>query len=338
METGMMGDGEFRKWLRRPSLFVANSLYLLAGAGAFAVPYIVYGLKMALGWLFPAVARAEWTYLPSVVYEIGVLALPAIWYAARHEGVSLSMRLNPPKPSHMLLAVWSAVVGVLFISNLGTLWVGLVEALGGQIYESSVPTPTNTNELMVSILVVGMLPGICEELLCRGILLGAWERRGTKYAVLVSTLFFIGLHGTILGLPAQAVTGLALGYIVVRSNSLYVSMAYHTTHNSMLMLLTFLAGQYMELMPEASEAAVESYSLLSMIPETLILGGIYVWTLSLLGRKQRLEKKPFEAMQEVDRAKMGWRELLVLLAGIITVGVLYLQDILLLTGALTMGG
>lgn len=91
-------------------------------------------------------------------------------------------------------------------------------------------------------LLMCVQPAIFEELAFRGVILGALQDVMTpREAVLVSALMFMLLHLAPVNFPHLLLMGLALGYVRVRSGSLYPCMLMHLTHN-LLVVLTEMKG------------------------------------------------------------------------------------------------
>lgn len=333
--SGRGADEAFRRWTRRPTLMAANGLYLIAAAALIALGVGLPLLSSALsgaGLPLPAGALQS---VNALIFYGGAIVLPVVLLIRRAPGVESCMRLSAPSLPMAVLAVAAAVVGVLFSSALGTLWLLLIEGLGGRLSQSAIAIPAGPLGLTLALLTNGALPGVCEELLFRGALLGAWERRGTRYALAVVTLLFATLHGSIEGLPVQLLVGLAMGYLVVNSGSVYTGMIYHTVHNCMLVWVSAQG-------PAEHVARSESlYSTLGgmagvglTFTQLLLFGALYALLLGLSGLRRRREGRPFEQMARVDRSRMGWQELIVLASGLVTVGALYLMDFLSICGVL----
>lgn len=328
-------EQQFTRWLRRPTIFIANTWYLMAGAGQIIVGYVIAFLVQLAGLWGASFDSASISYTASIILEVGILALPVIWYAATHEGVSQSMRLNPPRPGLMLYAAVCAVVGVLAVNCLSSWWLLLIEGLGGRLYESAIPVPANTNELTVSILLVGVVPGVCEELFFRGGLMGAWERKGTKQALVITSALFTLLHGSILGFPTQLLMGFVLGYLLILSDSLYVPMVYHTVHNSTALILTYMsttAGIDADVSMSLMEQMGGPSGLVILAVQTVILTSIYALMLYTMGKSQKRNGMKAVKIDDGDRSPMTWQELIVLMAGLLTVGMMYLTDLLTICG------
>ncbi len=325
-------EQQFTNWLRRPTLFVANAWYLLAGAGSTILAYLAVFILQIVTAFAPEAAGFDLTNTVSTLYEVLILALPVIWYAARHEGVSQAMRLNPPAPLMMIGSLFAALFGVLFCNCLSTWWMLLVEALGGRLFGSNVPIPQTREQLIWAIFQIGVIPGVCEEIFFRGGLMGAWERRGTWKALFITSVLFALLHGSVYGLPTQLLMGFVLGYIVILSDSLYAGMAFHTAFNSITMILAYLGGS-------STEESIEIYQDLAgyinltggpivLLIQTTMLGALFAGCLGMMTLSRKAKGAEIEKIKEGDKTKMAWPELLVLIAGLMTVGVSYLYDFL----------
>ena len=73
--------------------------------------------------------------------------------------------------------------------------------------------------MVFQLIFVGALPGICEELMFRGVMLPAFERRGRMYGVVVSAALFALMHGSVSGLPVHFGLGMLMGLMAVRLDS-----------------------------------------------------------------------------------------------------------------------
>ena len=92
-------------------------------------------------------------------------------------------------------------------------------------------------DLWTGLLVLAVVPAICEEFAFRGYILSGLQRgHSTRSAVVISALLF-GLMHVLLSLFQQffnaALLGLVLGYLAVRSRSLLPGILFHLLHNGL---------------------------------------------------------------------------------------------------------
>lgn len=317
-------DGDFKFWARRPAIFSANALYLLAAAGIPATSFLV---SLVMG-LFGLNATDQSLLAPtSFLYYPLLIGLPVFLYAFRREGVARAMRLNPLTPGMAIVSVLAALAGVMTTLSLGSLWMLALEGMGARLAEQTLPVAEGSGALILLVLSSCMLPGVFEELLFRGFILGAWERRGTKYALVVATFLFAGLHGSIGGLPTQIMLGFAIGYLVVNTDSLYAGMIYHTVHNAALVVLS-QTQQKAAVGQTLYESVGGTAGVLLLALQVLVYGGVFWAILAVSGWHREKRGRTFEQIERIDRTPLTWQELLVLLAALVTAGCMYLMDLL----------
>lgn len=140
-------------------------------------------------------------------------------------------------------------IGILafFINILvSTLFSGLLSFLG---YSEPITNSTiNTSgggtlpawlEFLIQIVLVAVLPAICEEFLHRGLLLHGTKQIGVKKAMLISSLLFGLIHFNINQFFYAFVLGMLMSLVVLASKSIYPSMIIHFTNNAISVYLTY---------------------------------------------------------------------------------------------------
>lgn len=226
----------------RPTLFAASGLVLLAAIGLW--------VTNLAATLLPDGEPMGLMLTINIIYYLPFILIPAIAYAVKHRGLSDALRLNPMPVLPLMSVIFLAGVSTLFASILTALWSGFLDLLG-LTFDVGTVIPETSQELLLSIIVVGAIPAVCEELLFRGFVLSAWETRGTKFAVIVSSVLFALIHGNIYGLPAYIFVGALSGYLVFAMDSVYVGMIFHTIYNTACLVINYLTVAQ----PVAEEAA-----------------------------------------------------------------------------------
>jgi sodium transport system permease protein len=98
--------------------------------------------------------------------------------------------------------------------------------------------------IWMPILLMAVLPAICEELAFRGFILSGLRRLGHKWwAIGLSAVFFGMAHTVIQQSIAAAALGAIIAYLAIQSDSLIPGMLFHATYNG-LMLGAALIPQY----------------------------------------------------------------------------------------------
>jgi membrane protease YdiL (CAAX protease family) len=95
--------------------------------------------------------------------------------------------------------------------------------------------------LLLNIFVVALVPAICEEVFFRGILL-----QYTRYifdkewvAIIISSLVFSGFHGQFYGFLPRFALGIVLGFVFLKTASIYPPLILHFINNAMAVLMVY---------------------------------------------------------------------------------------------------
>ncbi|HKY52297.1 MAG TPA: CPBP family intramembrane glutamic endopeptidase [Candidatus Limnocylindria bacterium] len=107
-------------------------------------------------------------------------------------------------------------------------------ALGHGQREQAVPVfwdPTRVDAFFANAVAIALFVPIVEEAACRGIGFRLLEPYGQRVAIVGTAVAFAVAHGAVIDLPWVLVTGLGLGYLRSRSESLYPCIALHAIVN-----------------------------------------------------------------------------------------------------------
>ena len=138
------------------------------------------------------------------------------------------------------------LVGGIFLI-LGAIALGMiVTSITSVLFPNSADAMTTSMDEIyrmgygASILIVALLPAVCEELLFRGFLYSSFEARMTqgKAIVLVSVIFGL-YHMNVVQSTTTAVIGLAICYLSAQSESLVPGILMHFLNNALSVTLTF---------------------------------------------------------------------------------------------------
>lgn len=319
----------------RPDLFAAALFFMLAAVGKLAAADLTWLIRLLLRSEDPLVEYA----LNSVVYYLGFILLPVLLYMKKYPVSVDRMRINPISGRSAALCTLAAVVNLFLMTIVTSLWYILVECMGGVIYEPVIPMPSTTGGLILMIVFVAILPGIAEELLFRGALLNAWEERGSKNAIVITSVWFMLLHSSIIGMPNQLITGIILAVIVVSTDSILAGVIFHTVHNSVSLIISYVTEQAASAMPAAAPASVSMLEVIGGIPGLISfmlpaagLTAVLIVILKALD-KERLNKKRFTfGYPPAYGRDPSLAEYLILSSGFAVSLILFLPDLLRIAG------
>ncbi|MCX7708562.1 MAG: CPBP family intramembrane metalloprotease [Clostridia bacterium] len=171
-------------------------------------------------------------------------------------------RINSPGILPGILIVFCSLVAYPIANFINCVVVYLLQFIG-KIPAQPIPVPQNYTELAVGILIVAVSPAICEEMLHRGVLLKAYENRGSIKAVFITSVIFGFFHFDITNFFGPIFLGILIGYYVIRTNSIFAGMLAHFINNAFAEVLQYLARNDVPAektitiqLPELGEAAV----------------------------------------------------------------------------------
>ncbi|HOJ72917.1 MAG TPA: ABC transporter permease subunit/CPBP intramembrane protease [Phycisphaerae bacterium] len=221
----------------RPTLSQALLLSALLFPASFYVQSVLTGSSdnfiRTLGWLAIAQFAGLFVLLPvalTAYYRIDVvetfrLRLPPAraWLAAlllgcsswalAHQFVALQTRLAPPSDA-------------------------LREAF--KLIESQLAAAP----LWQVVLLLAVVPAVCEELFFRGFLLSGLAqglRKGS--AIILAGLVFGIFHFIMDRVPVTALLGICLGYVCWQARSIWPGILFHALHNGLLMVLNAVSPE-----------------------------------------------------------------------------------------------
>jgi hypothetical protein len=154
--------------------------------------------------------------------------------AGRAQGLA-SLGLGASVPPRAFLAGPLAYVPWFFVAAaLGTVWVRVARAFGWEEVQETLlqVLALEGPELALAIGIAIVLGPLLEELLFRGFLQFALAQSlGERGGLLASSLLFALLHGTA-GLPVLFLLSCFLGWLQLRTRSLWVPWSAHALNNA----------------------------------------------------------------------------------------------------------
>ncbi|MGN0748324.1 MAG: lysostaphin resistance A-like protein [Christensenellales bacterium] len=167
-------------------------------------------------------------------------------------------------------------VAVAFITLFGSLYlINYLFYLMSQIGynpDTSLPLPlTNGWWLVLNLIVLAVIPAICEELLYRGIVMNGLRKFGDVGAIFISALFFALAHGSAMQFFYQFILGAVLGAIVIKTGSIVASAVVHFLNNAIVVIY-----QYIFTVTGATEPAFTP-TIIAISFVVAIVAGLLLW-------------------------------------------------------------
>ncbi|MDO4608582.1 MAG: type II CAAX endopeptidase family protein [Clostridia bacterium] len=93
---------------------------------------------------------------------------------------------------------------------------------------------------LLTFIATAIVPALVEEFACRGIVLGLLKKHGEGFAIITSSVIFGIMHGNFEQIPFAIMVGLILGYIYVKTGSIWTCVAVHAVNNAVSVVFSYL--------------------------------------------------------------------------------------------------
>jgi membrane protease YdiL (CAAX protease family) len=227
------------------ALLVVFILYQVVGG---TITLLIFGVKVRPG-------TVQWMRLATMLGQILLILLPTIVLThLQGFGTRQTLRLRGTGSREILLAV----VGVFSLQQILQVYLVLqdqipiptsiqpfVDSIREAIEETyrELTAAHSVSELFYVLLVIALVPAVCEELLFRGLVQKNFER-GVKgwWKVILPGVIFGAYHFNPFSFVPLAVLGVYLGFLVLRSESIVTPMAAHFANNLFAVVVVFFNG------------------------------------------------------------------------------------------------
>lgn len=162
--------------------------------------------------------------------------------AARCAGYRIDSLISAKKPIvGTALPLFLFGIGFCSFSNLAMSYCSaFFKGIGIDYNVDYGDNPSGVFGFLLSFIATAIVPALVEEFACRGIVLGMLKKYGEVFAIIVSSIVFGVMHGNLDQMPFAIMVGLILGYIYVKSGSIWVSVAVHCANNAISVIFSYL--------------------------------------------------------------------------------------------------
>lgn len=163
----------------------------------------------------------------TLVYKIGGLK------------ISETIALDCPKKSDILPLT---LIGVGFCSfaNIAVAILGNFFNGFGIDYEINRPDdPEGVLGFIISFISTAIVPALVEEFACRGLILGSLKKYGEAFSIIASSVIFGLIHGNFEQIPFAFLVGIILGFITVKSGSIWPACLIHFINNGASVIIDY---------------------------------------------------------------------------------------------------
>jgi len=249
--------------------------------------------------------------LITVVYVIPLLITALIFNSFKNYKGRYRELYKKPRRFARAMGTFPATFGfghgiallTLLASFLLSRWLGGETLIEDLLRPTTVEPTTNIAALIMMVFMMVIIAPLFEEIWTRGIMYDALKPYGTGMAIIISSVIFGLMHGSLAMLFYTTAYGFALGYIRYATDSLLIVTIFHAIINSIaagtLILLTL--AELTEYQYRIINTVVNLYLVAVVV---LIIIGVVVF----LSKIRAIRKYKFEnSWKDIGGwKKMGW--------------------------------
>jgi sodium transport system permease protein len=227
-------------WLRR---LVRDREDTPSPAEAIFCGIMILTIKFILDLRFSAVQTGVLTFDTFTVMVL-VLQLTAILTPALLMAVMLTGR--PDRTLLLKWPRWLSLPAVVVLAVALNPLLGLLQKVVVALYPvtmlpelEQLTKAISSGTVWQGILLIAVVPAICEELAFRGFILSGLRRTGGKWRAIILTAIFFGVtHSIVQQSLLATLTGCVIGYIAIQTGSIVPCMLFHFTNNALTVALS----------------------------------------------------------------------------------------------------
>jgi uncharacterized protein len=289
--------------LRVKSPWSQLGIFLGLLGGGFIIGYLIVGIILfsvghqdtaSIGKLDlsnPEVISAM--KIGQALSSILIFFLPAFIFALLvYSGKATSfLGLKPARLKPMyILAIVLIIVAFPFVFWLGEMnqliplpeWMGDLEQEATKQMQQFLKAHS-TGEVFLNVIIIALLPAICEEVCFRGALqrIMIHITKNAWAGIIVTSILFSALHFQFQGFLPRMFLGMILGAVYWYSGSLWPSILAHFVNNAIQVIVVSYAPQYIEKNPPVP-------IVLAVFSGLLIWGLLYVFKTTSMASYQKI--------------------------------------------------
>jgi uncharacterized protein len=212
---------------------------------------ILFSMIVLFMILFSNVLVTESFATNIVISQIFIILLPPIiLIKVLKFNVKKTLRLHRVSIKNLILSLSLLIFSYPLIMVINTIFILISKQNLNEFQAPYIPAAQNPPQLLFFIFIIGLLPGICEEVLMRGFILKGFENLGVKWALLLSSALFGLMHIDFLRIFPTFLLGLIIAFTVYRTNSLFTGMFLHFFNNSVATIFLFWISKVTPMLEE----------------------------------------------------------------------------------------
>lgn len=182
-----------------------------------------------------------------VLTQVMIISLPLLFAYYIKSDFKKVFSLRLPKMKH-IFGAFSLWVGTYLLVAIITNIIIYYFPQNKEVVEGLNDVLFMKESLLINLLIVAVMPAICEEFFFRGFLLTSFKHNRKSYrgAIIFSGILFGLMHMDFIRIIPTSLLGMSFAYAVCKTNSIGVSMFMHFLNNGFAVVVTHISSKYLE--------------------------------------------------------------------------------------------
>ena len=238
---------------------------------------LIYTLSLISLIYIGSFMQLYWGTAGLIATEVIIFLIPVLYaiYIKADIKNTFSLRLPRVRDIFGAIFIW---IGGYFLINITTQILLALFPQGADVLEA-VNSSVMMDSLLASLIVVALIPALCEEVLFRGFLLGAFKGKSKKskiWAVITVGILFGIMHLNFIRIVPTAMLGILFAYCALVTKSIWTSVFMHFLNNGFSVCVLYISQNYLS---DISLSTEVSYSMpnISSIVMMVAIGVVFIY-------------------------------------------------------------
>lgn len=160
---------------------------------------------------------------------------------SRYSGVKTAFYIGRPYRKSLMLPAIIAGVGLCMGANIiSSYMVAVFNSFGYEPAMLDFNMPEGIGGFVLSVFRMAVVAGVVEEFALRGSVMGNLRYYGDGFAIVISSIIFGIIHGNFLQMPFALLAGFVMGYLSVKTGTIWTGIIIHIINNFMSVIFSYL--------------------------------------------------------------------------------------------------
>ena len=247
---------------------------------------LIYTISLIALIYIGSVMQLYWGTFGLIATEVMIFLIPMLYAIYIKADIKNTFSLRLPKLRYILggFIVW---FGGYLIINITTQILLSLFPEGADVLQA-VNSSVMMDSFIASLVVVALIPAICEEVLFRGFLLSSFKGKSKKskiWAIIIVGILFGIMHLNFIRIVPTAMLGILFAYSALVTQSIWTSVFMHFLNNGFSVCVLYLNENYLHIPLDTPV----NYTMpqLSSIIMTVLIGGAFIYLGSLCFKNKK---------------------------------------------------